>query len=60
MTNCPNCGAVITGAKCEYCGTKFGETQSLDEYVLENKYIENMLRIEEIYRRTLDEMRRYC
>lgn len=23
MTNCPNCGAVITGDKCEYCGTLF-------------------------------------
>lgn len=23
-TNCPNCGAVITGLKCEYCGTNFG------------------------------------
>jgi len=22
-TNCPNCGAVITGAMCEYCGTVF-------------------------------------
>jgi len=21
--NCPNCGAVITGDKCEYCGTIF-------------------------------------
>lgn len=21
--NCPNCGAAITGAKCEYCGTLF-------------------------------------
>ena len=23
MTNCPNCGAVITGTVCEYCGTRF-------------------------------------
>lgn len=23
QTNCPNCGAVITGPKCEYCGTAF-------------------------------------
>ena len=21
--NCPNCGAPITGSKCEYCGTYF-------------------------------------
>ena len=23
ITNCPNCGAAITGMKCEYCGTDF-------------------------------------
>lgn len=23
MTNCKNCGAVLTGGKCEYCGTKY-------------------------------------
>ena len=22
-TNCPNCGAPITGDKCEFCGTLF-------------------------------------
>lgn len=22
-TNCPNCGAIITSSKCEYCGTDF-------------------------------------
>ena len=23
QTNCHNCGAPITGPKCEYCGTRF-------------------------------------
>lgn len=23
VTNCPNCGAPITGLHCEYCGTQF-------------------------------------
>lgn len=23
QTNCPNCGAPISGHKCEYCGTVF-------------------------------------
>lgn len=23
MTNCPNCGAPISGIKCNYCGTAF-------------------------------------
>ena len=26
QTNCPNCGAVLKGGKCEYCGT---ETQNM-------------------------------
>ena len=25
-THCPNCGAVITGGKCEYCGTDFEQS----------------------------------
>ena len=27
-SNCPNCGAPITGARCEYCGTVFYGTVS--------------------------------
>ena len=22
-TNCPNCGAIVHGAQCDYCGTRF-------------------------------------
>lgn len=29
QTNCPNCGAVITGPKCEYCGTVFDEPEMI-------------------------------
>lgn len=28
QTNCPNCGAVLKGGKCEYCGT---ETQNMSK-----------------------------
>ena len=28
FTNCPNCGAVITSEKCEYCGTHFNITNN--------------------------------
>ena len=28
--NCPNCGAPITGIKCEYCGTQFLDLSVLD------------------------------
>ena len=30
QTNCPNCGAVIQGSKCEYCGTLFYDFTELD------------------------------
>lgn len=29
-TNCPNCGAIITGPKCEYCGTEFRHDDSIN------------------------------
>ena len=29
-TNCPNCGAIITGPKCEYCGTVFRRDDSIN------------------------------
>lgn len=35
MTNCHNCGAVITSDKCEYCGTVFNKRK--------NEYIEKLL-----------------
>lgn len=28
MTNCPNCGAPIHGAQCDYCGTIFISAES--------------------------------
>ena len=30
LLNCPNCGAPITGSKCEYCGTIFEKSVNLD------------------------------
>lgn len=29
MTNCPNCGAPITGHKCEYCGAIISDRDSV-------------------------------
>ena len=35
ILNCPNCGAVRTGAKCEYCGTVFElEEEQLETVIL--------------------------
>lgn len=31
--NCPNCGAVITGKKCEYCGTVFDSTEEKSDCI---------------------------
>lgn len=30
VLNCPNCGAPITGTKCEYCGTMFYDMVNID------------------------------
>lgn len=31
MTNCPNCGAIMRGDECEYCGTVFRVQPSKQE-----------------------------
>lgn len=36
-TNCPNCGAVISGHVCNYCGTKTLDFSSMNP--MENVYI---------------------
>ena len=45
--NCPNCGAVITGAKCEYCGTVFKQekTQPVSFGVNVHEAVENFMRL---------------
>ena len=30
MTNCPNCGAPVSGWQCDYCGAVFYDFSSLD------------------------------
>lgn len=32
LLNCPNCGAVVTGATCEYCGTVFYDFANMELY----------------------------
>ena len=31
--NCKNCGAILTGNKCEYCGTVYGDNQEPEVYL---------------------------
>lgn len=63
MTNCPNCGAVITGPKCEYCGTVFNPNPSqyvsVYKYEAENIRIDNLVKLNELYDSALKAMRNY-
>lgn len=64
MTNCPNCGAVITGPKCEYCRTVF-KNPYVDRgrlALLEAKTIvlRNVESTKELYLRALAAMREYA
>ena len=29
VTNCPNCGAIVLGRRCEYCGTIFNNLENI-------------------------------
>lgn len=45
LLNCPNCGAPITGSKCEYCGTIFSENRDDDLKDLNEKIKPVMINI---------------
>lgn len=57
MTNCPNCGAVITGPQCEYCGTRFPNYISPKKNI--RHLIENSITIQKLYEEALMAMRAY-
>ena len=40
-TNCPNCGAPLTGNKCKYCGTESIQIKTEVKYYYMGKEIEN-------------------
>lgn len=42
QTNCPNCGAVITGPECEYCGTRFNIRVEEPEETTVTLYVNGM------------------
>lgn len=39
LTNCKNCGAVLHGHKCEYCGTEYQSARDPDNDKLFGKLI---------------------
>lgn len=51
-TNCPNCGAVRTGDKCEYCGTVFDSDlkSKIERLKTENEILMRVTAQEELYR----------
>ena len=63
MTNCPNCGAPITGRACEYCGTVFPGRQNVIKaktfLELENEYLKRNMAIEKLYEEAIFAMRAY-
>ena len=60
MTNCPNCGAPITGPSCEYCGTRFVNADSkLELLKLKIEALENVCKMQELYRTAIAAMQFY-
>ena len=62
MTNCPNCGAPITGPVCEYCETVFSKPRSIEARTmleLENEYIKRNMNINMLYEQAIFAMRAY-
>ena len=65
MTNCPNCGAPITGLECEYCGTVFPNIDicKLDEYLNRGLMTMNeareMMGLPRLYEDAIAAMRKY-
>lgn len=66
-TNCPNCGAVVTGPTCEYCGTRFRRSRAVEDIIQENQLL--LAKIEarrqsdackDLYETALNAMRMYA
>ena len=46
LLNCPNCGAPITGPRCEYCGTAFEEVKRQVGFYMLQDYLLQKYRME--------------
>ena len=42
ILNCPNCGAPITGDRCEYCGTQLSDDTETVEFYADNRVVMRM------------------
>ena len=46
LLNCPNCGAPISGSKCEYCGTMFSDDfEQKNAYFLDPEFLDLEMRM---------------
>lgn len=60
LTNCPNCGAPITGSKCEYCGTVFKDIQrEIYSLQMDTKALASALRTQELFSEAIKAMGSY-
>lgn len=65
MSNCPNCGAPISGYKCEYCGTVFDMSEEerlrLESELLlaKTNYLNNVMTVRNLYEDAIRAMKRY-
>ena len=59
MTNCPICGAVITGPQCEYCGTRFRLYSENELVAAKTKALANAEEIKVLYEEAIKAMRRH-
>ena len=66
MTNCPNCGAPITGYQCEYCETVFdiSNQSHLDKEIellrSETEYMKYHIAVQNLYTAAIRAMRNYA
>ena len=66
MTNCPNCGAPITGWRCEYCGTVFDISEkerlmSENELLkIKTRHLYDVTTVRNLYEDALRAMRAYA
>lgn len=62
MANCPNCGAPITGWRCEYCETVFdiSETEEINLVKAKIQYLRDTNTIRYLYEDAIRAMRDYA
>lgn len=60
MSNCPNCGALVKGYKCEYCETIFTEVKNEEDELTKmvSDYCDSLDAWEKDYKRMMLDLRK--